>query len=562
MKLQKNTASILLLIILSILAYFPIFSNGFVWDDEKFIVDRPQTRQLSTTLESFSEHEYGIYRPVRTLAYYFAFAAFRLDPFWYHVLSIVFHSGACILIYYILKTLFDRKLALLSGILFAVHPLHIGRVANATGSFDLIGILFLLSSFYCYLLYRKKNLSALLYGSLGLFIIGLFSSEEIFTLPFLILLYEFVFGKKQWKSSLPYFGLLALFLMLRVGILSIGERVTEYPGGSIIVTLLSMPKVLIQYFLLMFFPVGLSPFREFTFVRSAFDLWFILPVIVLIGIVYFGYRFRKNKHILFSLGWIAITLLPFYNITPLQKIMAERYFYVASLGVILLCAYGFSLLEKKWGKKVLYAFAIAALCLLSLTVHNSLFWKDNHTLMSRGIELNPADSKAHNNLGTYYYQQGNFQQALIHFKAATDNDPQNFKAWTNLGTLYSASNQFQQALSAFENALKITPYNYEALDKVGVVYLKNNNFDKAKEYFDRALHFKEDYAPALSHLGTLYGRADDASTAASYFKRAIEANPYYAEAYYNMGLLHQSLGNTAEAETFIRRAKQLDPSYE
>ncbi len=543
---KKYTPYILLA--LCVLAYVNIFSNGFAWDDEEFIQTRYETRTWEGTVKAFSTHDFGLYRPFRQVMYFLAYKAFGLNPWLYHLLSIVFHATATILLFYALSKLFDNRLAFFSSALFAVHPIHIERVTNATGSFDLIGLIFYAAAFFCYLLEKK----AWRYASFAFFVFGLFSSEEIFTLPLLLLLYEFTFSK-QYKRSIPYFILLAAFALFRIFFLDIGQRVSEYPGGSAFVTLYTMPKVILHYLWIMIFPIGLTPFRRIDFVYS--PAMFLLYLGALLCLLYF--TFRKNKAHVFFLGFFIITMLPFLNITPLQKIMAERYLFFPSIAIFGIAAYYILLIKNK---KIAYSiFGVLIVVLAGITLYNNKFWKDDFTLMSRGVQLNPFDSKAFNNLGAYYFNKGEYEQSLLHIKRAITNDQKNYQAWLNLGTTYSAMGKYQESIAAYKKTLEIVPYNYEAYDKLGITYMKAGDYPKANQSFLSALYFKEDYYPAITHLGTLYGKQGDFETAARLFAAALGINPFSAEPYFNIGVIFVKLNQTEKALPYFRKAVELEP---
>ena len=108
MKLNKH---ILILIIACILPYLNILGNHFVWDDSKFILDRPETQTFARSLQSFYTDQFGLYRPVRDVFYFFTFKLFNLNPALYHSFSILLHILATSLIYLILRDTFGKKMA-------------------------------------------------------------------------------------------------------------------------------------------------------------------------------------------------------------------------------------------------------------------------------------------------------------------------------------------------------------------------------------------------------------------------------------------------------------------
>lgn len=563
MKLNKDRLYLIIIVLLCFISFFNILGNDFVWDDEKFIVDRPEIQSFNRAIYSFVSDQYEIYRPVRTLAYATAFQFFRLNPLPYHLLSILMHSAVSVLLFFIIKKLFNRKLAFFSAILFAVHPIHVSRVTNATASFDIIGLLFYLISFYLYILFREKKEKNLFIASLALFIVGLFASEEVFTLPLLLILYEFVFNSpklKEYLKDVPYFIFLVGFLVLRFFVLRIGSRVSEYPGGSFLITLMTIPKVLAQYVLLIFFPFGLTPFRGIEFVESVFNIWFIVPVLFVLVLLFLIFKFRKNKELIFFSGWFFITLLPFLNILPLPKIIAERYFYLASLSVIVLIVKFVCFMFKKDNNKVIGLMILFVIFFASLTIYNNGYWVNDFILNQRGIELNPFSSRAHNNLGNFYFKQDNLESAGVHFTKAIETDIKNEKAWINLGVYYTKTEEYDKSIEALEQALVITPNNYQAMEKLGVTYMRMGDNDSAEQIFKEVIDIKPSYYRAYSRLAALYGNKGNYSLSMAYLMKSIEINPYYAEPYYNLGVLYEIYGKKNEARQFYLKAYQLDPT--
>ena len=102
----------------------------------------------------------------------------------------------------------------IATILFAVHPLRVESVAWISGVTDLFLAVFMLPSFYLYMLFREKRSMIsrilLLAGSLALFLIAAFSKEPAVALPIFIVAYE-VFIINRGKSLPSRFLRGALF---------------------------------------------------------------------------------------------------------------------------------------------------------------------------------------------------------------------------------------------------------------------------------------------------------------------------------------------------------------
>src|SRR3989344_4309833 len=148
---------VLLIIALSLISYVNTFQNEFVWDDHIFILENADIRSFSNLPLFFSHDVDGLYRPLRSLYYTFIYSIGGKNEFWYHLSSLFFHTIISILIFFIIYEITNRKgIALIASMIFAAHPIHTERVTNITGSFDLLGIFFMLLSFYLYIKFSKS----------------------------------------------------------------------------------------------------------------------------------------------------------------------------------------------------------------------------------------------------------------------------------------------------------------------------------------------------------------------------------------------------------------------
>jgi hypothetical protein len=183
-----------------------IFGNGFVIDDQYFIVEKmadPVSQQ-------------GVFRPVRSLLYTVYFQIFGTNnPAGYHLHSLLVHLVATGLVYLIIlnfkflilnqgsKSKFLNHFAFTAALLFGLHPVHTEAITYMAASMEMTGIVFMLFAFYLYL--KNKNVLSYLFAMLAFF-----TYEMTLTLPLLLLLYEGVITPLIQKT-LPYFAILVLF---------------------------------------------------------------------------------------------------------------------------------------------------------------------------------------------------------------------------------------------------------------------------------------------------------------------------------------------------------------
>ena len=111
---------------------------------------------------------------------------FGENPFIGHLLNVLLFALLCALIFQFLRTLLrDHRhsdlLALLTALLFAVHPVHSEVVANIKGRDEILALLFAVLSFKYILSYLDhRKLSGLILSGFFLFL-GSMSKENAIT---------------------------------------------------------------------------------------------------------------------------------------------------------------------------------------------------------------------------------------------------------------------------------------------------------------------------------------------------------------------------------------------
>ena len=574
-KINKNLMFVLLIVLLSIIVYGNIFFNEFVWDDYVFILDKPEIKSFSNIPQFFLTDTDGTYRPLRSVHYTAIYSIFKKNPFGYHLNALCFHIMISILVYLIILNLINkRNIAFLASLLFALHPIHTGRVTNMTAGFDLLGIFFVLLSFYFYILFSKEKKINYFIGSVMVFLIGLFASEEIATLPFIIILYELCFNRKNtfqnFKEKLikfysPFFIILTSYLILRFFVLGIIGRSPEYASQGLVFTLFSMAKVFVGYIMLLIAPINLKLFYEMPVSNMLFEFDIILSIFVLALILFFTVRFY-NKIVFFSVMWFFIALIPFSNIIPLVFLMAERYLYLSSVGFCLLFAFVLNKLynlNQKYIKTGVVVFIVLLLSFYSFAaINRNAEWRDNLTLWTETVKDCPASSRAHDNLGFTYEHMGSYEYAISEFSKAVELKPDNFRALSNLGVALAKIKEYNKSIFYLEESLKVNSYSYKTYNKLGLVYSEIENYEPAIAMQKKAVSLNPYFAKGYNDLGMVYGYIGEFNASIELFKKAIGIDYEYADAHFNLGVLYNFLGQKDKALEELRIATGLDPQNE
>ena len=79
------------------------------------------------------------------------------------------------------------------------------------------------------------------------------------------------------------------------------------------------------------------------------------------------------------------------------------------------------------------------------------------TLLQLIVQRWPENMEAHNNLGTIYFNQGNFERAEVHFREGTGYQPARAEPWFNLGMTLIHKADIIGAIDALSRAIQFDP---------------------------------------------------------------------------------------------------------
>ena len=126
----------------------------------------------------------------------------------------------------------------------------------------------------------------------------------------------------------------------------------------------------------------------------------------------------------------------------------------------------------------------------------------------RVIEMDPASSQAHNNLGNLLADLGRPEEAIAEMQRAIELDPLSAAARNNLGLAYLDLGEAEKAAEAFERAVRANPLFSDAAMNLGSLELRQGRLDVALTHLDRALvidpgnlRARNNYGLALLGLG-------------------------------------------------------------
>nr|WP_233218774.1 tetratricopeptide repeat protein [Deinococcus arcticus] len=180
-------------------------------------------------------------------------------------------------------------------------------------------------------------------------------------------------------------------------------------------------------------------------------------------------------------------------------------------------------------------------------------------------------------LGVYYYEQGQFDQAYVAYRAAAELDPRNAEALIGLGRSQIKLRLYSAGIETLKRLISMDSRNFDAYISLSQAYVQQyiGAGDRASVggNLNEALRVLTD-AEALAQAGTsknvqlsrvwnergyVYKLQGDAGRAIDAFKQAIALNADNAILLYNLGDMYYATGNLPLALESLQQAVIVDP---
>ena len=456
--------SIALIIICGLAAYANSISAPFVLDDHLLITGNGYIKSLPRAAHFFTENiaagagaDWGFWRPLQMFTYTFDYALWGLFPAGYHLTNVLLHILVALCIWYMVSLLFlDGLTALLTGLLFVVHPLHTEAVTYVSGRADELAFLCMLTALIFYIKYTRGPRGIFFLFSLTGFLAALLSRENSLVFPFLLLVYHAACRVRvKPKRLLPFFVLAALYVCLRLTVLA-------FVRPDAVGFLQRLPGFFVAaagYARLLIFPSGLHmEYGKKLFLWSDWRLAAGVAVVAMLA--YAMFRSRKGAMpVRFGLMWLAVSGAPQANLLyPLNAYMAEHWLYIPSMGVFLIAAYFLSGLYKRKQVRIL-SLVLITLLIVSygvLTVKQNSVWRDPVTLYTDTLRYAPDSSRVMICLGNELSRKKDYDNAIVLYRKAIIRDP-GADAYFNLGNAYRLTGRAPAAIAAYRAALACDP---------------------------------------------------------------------------------------------------------
>jgi len=567
---------IILILILTILIYFKVINNDFVfWDDDTYIHDNPYilSLDLNNLKKIFTEPYFCNYHPFTTLTYAIEYYFFKLNPHPYHFLNFILHLINTLLVFLLIKGITKRnEVSLITALLFAIHPMHVESVAWISERKDVLYAMFFLSSLIFYVKYQNKreNIRYLIIA-LILFVCSLMSKSAAVTLPLVMLLVSYYINKKiiikDWLYAIPFFALSLVFGIIAlktqkdaIGIEKIKEMYVLYQ--RLIIVCFAIYFYIVRFIA----PYGFSALHPYPeMVNSSLPLqYYIAPFfLILLIILILISKKELRRTLLFGFLFFIITIFLVIQLIPLgYAVVSERYTYIPYIGLSFILAHIFMLILTKNNKVVLLILAIPYLIFLSFsTIKQNAIWKDSEALWTKVIDVYHDSYYAFTARGNTKAKLKDYKDAIEDYNKAISLDPKYAEVYSDRGRAYNNLKNFDAALLDYSKAIELSPKFSEAFNGRGAVLASRGRLDEALSDLNFAIKINPKFTDAYNNRGSAKVDKGDVKGAIEDYSRAISLNPGYEEAYTNRGAALTLIGKMDEALADFNKAIQINPKY-
>jgi protein O-mannosyl-transferase len=574
----KPLISIVLILIITFFSFYPSIKNGFTnWDDHLYLTDNPLIKDLSFQglAKIFSTVHMGLYKPLVFLSFALEYHFFKLNPAVYHITNLTFHLLNCMLVFMLIFMLTGSlRISFVVGLLFGIHPLHVESVAWITERKDMLYTFFILGASILYLYYLKTKTAKYYLFSLLAFILSLLAKPMAISFPIFIILFDYFLGrsydKNTWIEKIPFFAITAVYFLAAM---HTAKDVMYGPFLRYSKDVFFASYGILFYIYKLFVPVNLSclyplPAKYGDHLPAIF-LLSPIPLIFLASVAVVSLKY--NKKLMFGALFFFISILPVLQIIHTgPEIVADRYMYIASIGMFYIIAitieWASAKLRNNMLKGVFYTLLIFAMITLSfLTRQRCAVWKNSISLWEDAVKNTSDNVLAYYNLGNAYAAIGNNQKAIDRYEKAIEINPNLPDVLTNLCNTYIAVGKNREAIESCKKAIELTPAAAKIYYNLGNAYSNIGKKEEAIKAYARTIELDGSSLEAYNNLAAIYADDGDIDKAIELWNRIIGIDPDFSTAHFNLAVFYYQQGKydlaIIHCDRLIKTGNNIDPAF-
>ena len=655
--------------VLGLFVYSNTIHSPFQFDDATNIIENPIIKDLQYFSGPSNAKAFPLYNTFKNrfigfLTFALNYRLHGLDVTGYHIVNLAIHIINALLVYWLVLLTFKAHsswlmahskktnnhglsamsydlsaiIALFSALLFVAHPIQTQAVTYIVQRFTSLATLFYLLSLVLYIKFRLQvagcklqksetktlNSKLLTLNPMFLYLASVLSAvlamktkEIAFTLPIIIVLYEFSFFTETFNFKLltlnfkkflfltPFLLTLLIIPLSYIGTdTSAGDLLSDVSETARLQTdmsrlnyLFTEFRVVVTYIRLLFLPVNQNLDYDYPIYNSFLNPNVFLSLLLLLSIFGLGvYLFYCSKnpppspfykggikggqaspnslpithHALritaFGIFWFFITLSVESSVIPIEDVIFEHRVYLPGIGLIIAFVsfvfYLFLRFKPHLPLTACYLLLTTSVVVLSIASYQrNAIWKDEISLWTDVVSKSPNKARGYNGIGIAYKKLKQYAKAIEQFRNAARLDSKNAEAHYNLGNTYKDLGLIDNALSEYQTALAIDPYIAEIHFSFANVLKNKGLIDEAIEHYKIAIKLQPDFTDAHNFLGfAYYYHKKQLNEAVEEYQIALKQDPRNATTHLNLGIVYKSMGQADKAMEHFNIARELNPA--
>lgn len=576
----------------------PSLRHGFTdWDDPVNFLDNPYYRGLgwSQLRWMLTANLMGHWIPVTWLTLGVDYAIWGMNPFGYHLTSLLWHAASTVLFWLVAARLLALAMptasplmrglgASAAALLFSIHPLRVESVVWITERRDLTSGFFFLLAVIAYLEVhaRATPRAGWRLVSLSATVLALGSKAIVMGLPLVLIILDIyplrrlgpaprdwldARARSVWLEKIP-------FVLLAVAAATMAlhaQRSTGYLTPEPFGMRLAIAAHNIWFHVWKtFVPLDLSPVYELPRSVSLLQWPYLLSALATIGLTA-GLWFLRDRWPAGLAAWAVylVMLAPVSGIVHTgYHLGADRNTYVSCMGFAVLVGALVVAIGEAWRGATLrahtaaVALALCGLWIVGLAVAariQTAVWEDSETLWRYAVDIDPACAVCQHNLAVNVGHRRDYAESLAAFERAFALRPDRTEFRVSYGQLLMHIGRRAEGLAALRNRLADAPGDLVARRILALALLQDGRPGEAIRELQIVLRGQPDSSVALDALGRAYLMDGQTEPAVATFRRATAVSPKDPGARLGLARAHLAVGDRSAAREQIAILKTIDP---
>jgi len=515
----------------AVVVALPALANGFALDDVWIVAQNPVVQApgsiahlLTSTYWPATEGHGALWRPITVTAFAIQWMVGGGAPLVFHLVTLVLAGIAAGLVAGVAGALFGPGVALVAGVLFAVHPVHVEVTATVVGQAELWAAIAYFTAALAAWRAAGATTGRTRVGWAGIMalavLLGLGAKEHVVTFPLALALVWWrraVLDRRALRDVLREQVPGVLFVAMSIGLYLLGRAAvvggaadaggiaTGLDPGAPWQRLAVMLPVSLRWLELLFFPWRLSADYgpQHVVPDARFGLLHGLAIAVWITLTVVAWRARSRAPaIFFGFAWFAVTVAIVSNVVvPLEVLLAERLLYLPSAGWALAVAGVAGLVATVPGRRGVVVAVVSAVAVMFgvRSAWRAPVWRSNESLFAQMLIEAPESYRTHWALGAQAFARGDSARGEREWREAIRLNPAHPQPLEDLGRLYTRTGRWAEAVPLLERLLALDSSRVGSALALGTAYVRTGRLEEAATFLTAmgARHQHEPMFPAI-----------------------------------------------------------------